>query len=94
MTVKERKVTKVAAYQRVGVNRKTIADTAPIAELQAVDEEAYKELRATMNMRETLASFTNRCKAKIESLGLHDKVDWMKEEGQLLKIYPRKKIKM
>ncbi|XP_036935286.1 coiled-coil domain-containing protein 106-like isoform X3 [Acanthopagrus latus] len=83
--------TKSAAYDLVGVDRKTIVDTAPISELNAADTAAYKEMRATMGRGETLCSFSNRCKARIFQDSLEGKVEEMKLAGKLLEIYNRPK---
>lgn len=81
--------TKSAAYDLVGVDRKTVVDTAPISELNAADAAAYKEMRTTMRRGETLSSFSNRCKARIVLDGLEGKVEEMKKAGTLLEIYSR-----
>lgn len=81
--------TKSAAYDLVGVDRKTVVDTAPISELNAVDMAAYQETRVTMGRGETLASFSHRCKTRIVQDGLEGKVEEMKKAGTLLEIYSR-----
>nr|XP_046227982.1 coiled-coil domain-containing protein 106-like isoform X2 [Scatophagus argus] len=83
--------TKSAAYDLVGVDRKTVVDTAPISELNAVNTAAYKAMRATMTRGETLSSFSNRCKVRIVQDGLEKKVEEMKMAGTLLEIYSRAK---
>lgn len=89
LLVVKRGNTKSAAYDLVGVDRKTVVDTAPISELNAVDTAAYKEMRTTMRRGETLSSFSHRCKARIVQDGLEGKVEEMKKAGTLLEIYSR-----
>lgn len=57
--------TKSAAYDLVGVDRKTVVDTSPVSELNAVNAAAYccgrsqyKAVRATMGRGETLSTFS------------------------------------
>ncbi|KAJ4929881.1 hypothetical protein JOQ06_018901 [Pogonophryne albipinna] len=51
---------KTAAYRAVGVDRKTIADTAEIAELHAVNPAIFQDLRGTLKKGETLLRFSEK----------------------------------
>ncbi|KAL6480089.1 hypothetical protein MHYP_G00111220 [Metynnis hypsauchen] len=44
-------MSKTDAYSYVGVNRKTIVDTAVIAELKKVDPESYSQIRAVFQRK-------------------------------------------
>ena len=70
---------KTAAYQKVGVDRKTIADMAAMSELHAVDENAFKEMRSTISTNDTLSAFSARCRDKIKSEALQDKIEQKKK---------------
>ncbi|KAI7789712.1 hypothetical protein IRJ41_007666 [Triplophysa rosa] len=52
--------TKTQAYFKCGVDRKSIVDTAAIAELEACDNEAYKNLRGTFQRGQKLYDFAER----------------------------------
>jgi len=54
--------TKTQAFFKCGVDRKTISDTAAIAELEACDIEAYKNLRGTFQRGQKLSNFAERCR--------------------------------
>ncbi|RXN13100.1 coiled-coil domain-containing protein 106-like [Labeo rohita] len=58
----EQGITKTLAYHKCGVGRKTIVDTAAIAELEACDAEAYKTLREKFHRGQKLSEFANQCK--------------------------------
>ena len=53
--------TKTKAYQKCGVDRKTIVDTSAIAELEACDITAYRKLRAEFQKGQKLSDFAHRC---------------------------------
>lgn len=83
---------KTAAYQKVGVDRKTITDLAAISECHAVDEQV---LRATVDTNETLIVFSARSRARIlQADALKKRVEVRKkikeEAGKLLNITYRK----
>ncbi|XP_034086025.1 coiled-coil domain-containing protein 106-like [Gymnodraco acuticeps] len=82
---------KTAAYRAVGVDRKTIADTAGIAELHAVNPGIYQDIRGTLKKGETLLRFTEMCKAAIKDQHLEGKVQDLKTNGGLLSINPKGK---
>ncbi|KAJ4925403.1 hypothetical protein JOQ06_018135 [Pogonophryne albipinna] len=82
---------KTAAYRAVGVDRKTIADTAGIAELHAVNPGIYQDIRGTLKKGETLLRFSEMCKAAIKDQNLEGKVQDLKTNGGLLSINPKGK---
>ncbi|KAI4805509.1 hypothetical protein KUCAC02_010119 [Chaenocephalus aceratus] len=82
---------KTAAYRAVGVDRKTIADTAGIAELNAVNPAIFKEIRETLKNGETLLRFSENCKSAIKDHNLEGKVQNLKSNGGLLSIHPKGK---
>ncbi|KAI4803773.1 hypothetical protein KUCAC02_025421 [Chaenocephalus aceratus] len=82
---------KTAAYRAVGVDRKTIADTAGIAELHAVNPGIYQDIRGTLKKGETLLHFSEMCKAAIKDQHLEGKVQDLKTNGGLLSINPKGK---
>ena len=79
-------MTKTEAYLKVGVDRKTVAATAAISELQAVDKDLYDQLRASMPKGETLYLFSAKCNLEILGRNLQDKVNEKKSNGELLQI--------
>ncbi|KAI9541425.1 hypothetical protein NQZ68_029793 [Dissostichus eleginoides] len=82
---------KTAAYRAVGVDLKTITDTAGIAELDAVNPDIFREIRGTLKKGETLLRFSENCKSAIKDNNLEGKVQELKSNGGLLSIYPRGK---
>ncbi|CAL8269704.1 unnamed protein product [Arctogadus glacialis] len=79
-------MTKTEAYVKVGVDRKTVAATAAISELHAVDKDLYDQLRASMPKGETLYLFSAKCNLEILGRNLQDKVNEKKSNGELLQI--------
>ncbi|KAI4819628.1 hypothetical protein KUCAC02_004868 [Chaenocephalus aceratus] len=75
---------KTAAYRAVGVDRKTIADTAGIAKLHAVNPGIYQDIRGTLKKGETLLRFSEMCKAAIKDQNVEGKVQDLKTNGGLL----------
>ncbi|KAL3060800.1 hypothetical protein OYC64_015193 [Pagothenia borchgrevinki] len=82
---------KTAAYRAVGVDRKTIADTAGIAELHAVNPGIFQDIRGTLKKGETLLRFSEKCKSAIKDQHLEGKVQDLKTNGGLLSIHPKGK---
>ncbi|XP_033972840.1 coiled-coil domain-containing protein 106-like [Trematomus bernacchii] len=82
---------KTAAYRAVGVDRKTIADTAGIAELHAVNPGIFQDIRGTLKKEETLLRFSEMCKSAIKDQHLEGKVQDLKTNGGLLSINPKGK---
>ncbi|KAL3045964.1 hypothetical protein OYC64_014090 [Pagothenia borchgrevinki] len=82
---------KTAAYRAVGVDRKTIADTASIAELHAVNPGIFQDIRGTLKKGETLLRFSEVCKSAIKDKHLEGKVQELKMNGGLLSINPKGK---
>ncbi|XP_033974726.1 coiled-coil domain-containing protein 106-like [Trematomus bernacchii] len=82
---------KTAAYRAVGVDRKTIADTAGIAELHAVNPGIFQDIRGTLKKGETLLRFSEMCKSAIKDQHLEGKVQDLKTNGGLLSINPKGK---
>ena len=76
---------------KVGADRKTVAETAAISQLHAVNKEVFQQLRASMGKGETLHLFSSKCKLEIVSRNLQSKVNEMKRNGELLQI--RKQVK-
>ncbi|KAJ4946543.1 hypothetical protein JOQ06_024208, partial [Pogonophryne albipinna] len=64
---------KTAAYRAVEVDRKTIADTAGIAELHAVNPAIFQDIRGTLKKGETLLRFSEMCKSAIKDQNLEGK---------------------
>ncbi|KAG9273516.1 coiled-coil domain-containing protein 106-like [Astyanax mexicanus] len=83
-----RGMSKTDAYTYVGVNRKTIVDTAAIAELKAVDPETHSQIRARFHKGKkghTLYDFAEQCRAVVlNKPDLRSAVEQMKEDGRLL----------
>ena len=79
-------MTKTEAYVKVGVDRKTVAATAAISELHAVDKDLYDQLRASMPKGETLDLFSAKWNLEILGRNLQDKVNEKKSNGELLQI--------
>ncbi|ROL29831.1 hypothetical protein DPX16_0888 [Anabarilius grahami] len=50
------------SYHKCGVDRKTVVDTAAIAELEYCDAEAYKTLREKFHRGQKLSEFAKQCK--------------------------------
>ncbi|XP_034005430.1 coiled-coil domain-containing protein 106-like [Trematomus bernacchii] len=82
---------KTAAYRAVGVDRKTITDTAGIAELHAVNPGIFQDIRGTLKKGETLLRFSEMCKSAIKDQHLEGKVQDLKTNGGLLSINPKGK---
>ncbi|XP_076876100.1 uncharacterized protein LOC143525725 isoform X1 [Brachyhypopomus gauderio] len=84
-------MSKTDAYSYVGVNRKTIVDTAAIAELKQVDPESYHQIRAMFHKGRkghTLYDFAEQCKSVFSKKPeLKATVERMKEDGRLLDIH-------
>ncbi|KAJ4946528.1 hypothetical protein JOQ06_024193 [Pogonophryne albipinna] len=82
---------KTAAYRAVGVDRKTIADTAGIAELHAVNPGIFQDIRGTLKKGETLLRFSEKCKSAIKDQNVEGQVQDLKTNGGLLSIHPKGK---
>ncbi|KAL3041057.1 hypothetical protein OYC64_011941 [Pagothenia borchgrevinki] len=75
---------KTAAYRAVGVDRKTIADT-------AVNPGIFQDIRGTLKKGETLLRFSEMCKSAIKDQNVEGKVQDLKTNGGLLSINPKGK---
>ena len=74
-------MTRTEAYVKVGVDRKTVAETAAISELHAVNEDLYDQLRASMPKGETLYLFSAKCRLEILGKNLQSKVNEKKKSN-------------
>uniref|UniRef100_UPI003AADD341 coiled-coil domain-containing protein 106-like n=1 Tax=Centroberyx gerrardi TaxID=166262 RepID=UPI003AADD341 len=80
-----------AAYKAVGVDRNTVATTAPIAELAIVSPEKYRELLQIHRKEKKLLAIAKQCADVItKDAQLQAKVDDMKAKVKLLPITRRK----
>ncbi|XP_034160172.2 PR domain zinc finger protein 15 isoform X2 [Pangasianodon hypophthalmus] len=86
-------LTKTEAYAKVGVDRKTVADSACIAELAECDEDAYNRLRASFKRGDKMSDFVARCKELCSEEPLKTEIIKKKEAGSLLDIFERKQNK-
>ncbi|XP_056101380.1 coiled-coil domain-containing protein 106-like [Rhinichthys klamathensis goyatoka] len=83
--------TKTQAFFKCGVDRKTIADTAAIAELEACDIEAYKNLRGTFQRGQKLSNFAERCRELCRQEPLQSTIENKKKVGLLIDFCERQK---
>lgn len=83
--------TKTQAYFKCGVDRKTIVDTAAIAELEACDIEAYKNLRGTFQRGQKLSDFAERCRELCRQEPLQSTIEEKKKAGMLIDFCERQK---
>ncbi|KAL7874291.1 hypothetical protein SRHO_G00052610 [Serrasalmus rhombeus] len=88
-----RGMSKTDAYSYVGVNRKTIINTAAIAELKEVDPESSSQIQDVFHKGRkghTLYDFTEQCRAVFSKKPkLKTTVEQMKEDGRRLDIHTR-----
>lgn len=87
----EQGITKTLAYQKCGVDRKTIVDTAAIAELEACDAEAYKTLREKFHRGQKLSEFAKQCKEMCIMEPLRSIIEEKKKNGMLIDLCQKKK---
>nr|XP_014343356.1 PREDICTED: coiled-coil domain-containing protein 106-like isoform X2 [Latimeria chalumnae] len=73
------------AYGYLNVDRNTIVNTAPIAELFLADSNKFEQIGALKPSKETLRQFAARCADAIDE-SIKMKIDAMKEMGHLLPI--------
>ncbi|MGL5903523.1 MAG: hypothetical protein ACRCZO_12640 [Cetobacterium sp.] len=83
--------TKTQAFFKCGVDRKTIADTAAIAELEACDKEAYDKLRSTFQKGQKLSDFAEWCKEFCRQESMQSMIDDKKKAGMLIDFCERQK---
>ncbi|XP_030623442.1 coiled-coil domain-containing protein 106-like [Chanos chanos] len=75
------------AFRHYGIDRNTIANTAPIAELHLAAKEMVPLVGLFRPREETLVSYAQRCALAIEGdEGLSKKIEQMKAAGELLPI--------
>ncbi|XP_056110213.1 coiled-coil domain-containing protein 106-like [Rhinichthys klamathensis goyatoka] len=84
-------ITKTLAYHKCGVDRKTIVDTAAIAELEACDGEAYKTLRETFHRGQKLSQFAEQCKEMCMKEPLQSVIEQKKKNGLLIDLCQKQK---
>lgn len=71
------------AFDSVGVDRCTIARTAPIAELKIAAPDVYKEVRPWDKRSEKLSAFVDRCRKAITD-EIRDRINKLKTDDELL----------
>ncbi|XP_052004301.1 coiled-coil domain-containing protein 106-like [Xyrauchen texanus] len=81
--------TKTEAYQKCGVDRKTIVDTSAIAELEACDITAYNKLRAAFQKGQKL--FADRCRQLCTQEPVCSAIEEKKKNGELIDIPQKNK---
>lgn len=74
-----------AAFERMGLDRATIARTAVVAELKIAAPEAFDTIPPWNERVEKLSTFIERCRAAINS-DIKEKISKMKIDGELLPI--------
>ncbi|KAK9972406.1 hypothetical protein ABG768_025713 [Culter alburnus] len=83
--------TKTEAYQKCGVDRKTIVDTSAIAELEACDITAYNKLRAAFQKGQKLSDFADRCRQLCTQEPVCTAIEEKKRNGELIDIPQKNK---
>ncbi|KAK9978703.1 hypothetical protein ABG768_020442 [Culter alburnus] len=83
--------TKTEAYQKCGVDRKTIVDTSAIAELEACDITAYNKLRAAFQKGQKLSDFADRCRQLCTQEPVCTAIEDKKRNGELIDIPQKNK---
>lgn len=79
------------AFRHYGIDRNTIANTAPIAELHLAAKETLPLVGLFRPREETLVSYAQKCALVIEAdMGLSRKIEQMKATGELLPITAKK----
>lgn len=78
--------TKADAYNSVGVDRNTIVNQAPIAELAAVSPDIFKILRAGFKKGDSLLKYAEKCMAQCILELNANQIRAMKEASGLLDI--------
>lgn len=78
--------TKADAYTSVGVDRNTIVNQAPIAELAAVSPDLFKVLRAGFKKGDSLQKFSEKCMAQCILEPNASQISAMKKANDLLDI--------
>ncbi|ROL49999.1 hypothetical protein DPX16_1708 [Anabarilius grahami] len=78
--------TKADAYNSVGVDRNTIVNQAPIAELAAVSPDLFKVLRAGFKKGDSLQKFAEKCMAQCILEPNASQISAMKKANDLLDI--------
>ncbi|KAL7839987.1 hypothetical protein SRHO_G00266450 [Serrasalmus rhombeus] len=79
--------TMAKSFQKYGVDRNTIAQTASIAELSLAAPETYRQLNDDRGKKEKLLDFAKKCQDVIASdKSIAEKISNMKVEGKLLPI--------
>lgn len=83
------------AFRHYGIDRNTIANTAPIAELHLAAKDALPLVGMFRPREDTLVNYAQRCALVIESdLGLFRKIEQMKATGELLPISGKRRTAM
>ncbi|ROI15919.1 hypothetical protein DPX16_23249 [Anabarilius grahami] len=83
-------MTKTLSYHKCGVDRKTIVDTAAIAELEYCDAEAYKTLREKFHRGQKLSEFAKQCKEMCTREPLRSIIEEKKKNGMLIDLCQKK----
>ncbi|XP_042571023.1 uncharacterized protein LOC122135550 [Cyprinus carpio] len=83
--------TKTQAYFKCGMDRKTVMYTAAVAELEACDIEAYKNLRGTFQRGQKLSDFAERCRELCRQEPLQSTIEETKKAGMLIDFCERQK---
>ncbi|KAL4630946.1 coiled-coil domain-containing protein 106-like [Arapaima gigas] len=79
------------AFRHYGIDRNTIANTAPIAELYLAAKETLPQVGLFHPREETLVKYAQKCAVVIESdQALSRKIELMKATGELLPITAKK----
>ncbi|KAI7804159.1 coiled-coil domain-containing protein 106-like isoform X2 [Triplophysa rosa] len=87
----EQGMTKTMAYQKCGVDRKTIVDHAAIAELEACDLEGYKTLRESFHRGQKLSLFAEQCKEMCRMEPLRIVIEQKRKNGSLIDFCQKQK---
>lgn len=82
-------LSKTAAYEKIPIDRNTICNQAPIAELATVSPDDYMEIRETYLPGDSLFNFTKDCATQCESGGHMQEIQQLKRKGDLLDISKR-----
>ncbi|ROI27830.1 hypothetical protein DPX16_23152 [Anabarilius grahami] len=78
------------SYHKCGVDRKTVVDTAAIAELEYCDAEAYKTLREKFHRGQKLSEFAKQCKEMCTREPLRSIIEEKKKNGMLIDLCQKK----
>ncbi|XP_062393742.1 coiled-coil domain-containing protein 106-like isoform X2 [Sardina pilchardus] len=85
--VKKEKISKAEAYARLKVDRNTIAQQAPIAELAIANPDLYSTLRLSFKRKDSLKRFADTCRGFCEQEPTASAIAKKKDDGSLLDIF-------